>query len=104
MTHDDMERAIEFVLQQQARFFETQSGFQSHLNKLTDAALTLTGMVGKLAEAQIKTEERLIQMEERFDERFIALEQKLSQTDDRLNVLRDIVERHILGHNGKSHG
>jgi ribosome-associated translation inhibitor RaiA len=79
---------------------EVQAGFQTQLGKLTDATLTVTGLMGQVLQAQAKTEERFA----KIDERFQALEQKLSQTDDRLNVLIDIVERYITGRNGKSEG
>ena len=60
---------------------------------MTDATLTTVGLIGKLTEAQAK-------MDTKWEVRFQALTDKMSRTDDRLNVLINVVERHIHGHNG----
>ncbi len=73
MTYEEMEKTMQFILEQQAQFatdiqqirelqagfHEVQAKFQTQLGTLTDATLTLVGVVGKVAEAQERTEERL---------------------------------------------
>ena len=103
MTPEEMERAIHFIINQQAQFvtdiqqvrevqaqFATdlqamravQAEFQTQLGKVTDATLTLIGLVGRVTEAQVRTEQRLV------------------ETNDRLNTFIVTVERYINEHNG----
>lgn len=83
MTNEEMERAMQFIVGQQAQFAadiqqmkEVQNTFQRQLTTLTEATLTVVGVVGKLGEAQERTEERL-------------------------NAFITYVERYISGGNGK---
>ena len=91
---------MEFIVEQQAQFTvdiqqlkETQEAeaklWREKHSDLTDALTTIVGMVGKLAEAQ-----------ERTDEQLSELTNRQAETDDRLNVFINVVERYISG-NGK---
>jgi len=112
MTQEEMERAINFILEHQAQFaadqqqlaidigqlkesqaateqrmkeiLAVQSTHQELLTQLTETTISTVQMVGQLAKAQKKTE------------------RKLSETDDRLNILINIVERHFSDRNGKN--
>lgn len=98
MTPEEMERAIEFLLDHHAKFAseleqsrddmqiirETQREFQSQLGKLAEAVIALTGMVGRVAEAQITTEAAQSKTDER-----------LAELAERLNAFILVVERYI---------
>lgn len=79
MTSEEMQRTMEFLLAQQARF-------DARLEKLTDSQATLTASMLRIAD-------------------FIEdLTQAQKRTDERLNALLSVVERHITGpdHGAKS--
>ncbi len=105
MTNENIERAINFVVEQQAQFAadiqqlkETQIEFQNQLKQvgavqlefqnqlkqLTEATIASFTMLGKLTEIQSKTDQRIV------------------ETNDRLNIFIDVVERYISSRNGRS--
>ncbi len=112
MTQEEMERAFNFIIEHQAQFaidqqklstdiaqlkdaqaateqrlkeiLEVQSTHHELLTQLTETTISTVKMVGQLAKAQKKSEE------------------KLAQTDDRLNILINIVERYISNRNGNN--
>src|SRR5438132_1287269 len=95
MNDEQFERRMEFIVEQQAQFAvdiqqlkETQEAeaklWREKYGDLKDALTTIVGMVGKLAEAQ-----------ERTDEQLSELTSKQAETDDRLNVLISVVERYF---------
>lgn len=98
MTHEEMERAIEFVLSQQAQFAtnlqqlaDTQVTFQNQLNKVNEAVVATIGMIGKLAQAQERTEKEVQELSHKLD----ALAQRGGETEERLNAFIAVVERYI---------
>ena len=112
MTNEEMERTLQFFIDQQAQFAadiqqsrELQSSFQeiviklqNQLSRLTDSTLTMVGMMGRLAEVQEKTEELLRATDMKVGEVAQAqmhAEAKILETDERLNAFIDVVERYI---------
>ena|SRR5712692_7283254 len=98
MNNEQFERRMEFIVEHQAQFSadiqqlkQTQEAeaklWREKHNDLTDALTTIVGMVGKLAEAQQRT-----------DEQISELTNKQAETDDRLNVFVTVVERYINEH------
>jgi len=93
MTNEQFERRMEFIVEQQAKntvdiqkLQEAQTELTKKHNHLTEALTVVVGMVGRLAEAQERTEEKLTE-----------LTNKQAETDDRLNVLVGVVERYFSG-------
>lgn len=112
MSHEEMERAISFIIEHQAQFAADQQQLFSDINQLKDAqaateqrikeivgvqsvhhelltqlsetTISTVKMVGQLAKAQQKTEE------------------KLAQTDERLNIFINVVERYISNRNSNN--
>ena len=112
MTNEEMERTLQFFIDQQAQFAadiqqsrELISSFQeiiiklqNQLSRLTDSTLTIVGMMGRLAEVQEKTEELLRATDMKVGEVAQAQmhsEAKILETDERLNAFIDVVERYI---------
>ena len=106
MTEEEMQKKMEFILEQQARFAvnmellsEAQQRTEARLAEVATAqaqmARSQTHMnevVAVMAEAQ----ERMAEAQERTD-------RKMAETDERLNTLINVVERYISeGRNGKS--
>lgn len=99
--NDETQKRMEFIVEQLADLTAKQQQTDANLNRLANAALgrieRIEGVLGALAEAQVRTEEHvatLAQAQLRAEERGI-------ETDERLNSLINVVERHISeGRNG----
>ena len=95
MTNGDLDKKIEFIIEQQAQFTADIQALREVQAIQTDAVMTIVGLVGKLAEAQERTEAKL---EARFTELAAAqthTNEKVAEVAERLNIFIDVVERHI---------
>lgn len=97
MTNDEIQRTMEFILQQQASFFEGMERLrESHeqaekrISNLETAYVNIANVVTELGKAQQVLTERVNQLTE-----------AQAHTDQRLNALIDIIERR---RNGESKG
>lgn len=108
MTGDEMERAIDFLLQGQANH-------EARLGALTEQVGELTNTVTQLTE-QVAGTNRLMQMHTETQTAFIqivtqhieaqgeinaSLQANINHTDTRLDRLEAVVERYIEGRNGQ---
>ena len=102
MTDEERERKMDFILEQQAQFavaMQTLREAQARSDeKLAMYAQTqsefieiATRSIQALVDSQLRAEER----QARADERQVRMDERMAQTDERLNVLINIVERHI---------
>lgn len=109
MTPKEMQRTMEFIVEQQARFsadiqklFESDKELRQADERLRQSQATLTAAVMRIAELVEGLEKTTV---ERFAE--LAASQKLTneqlrETDERLNALINVVEKHIMARrNGK---
>lgn len=97
MTLEEADKKIEFILQMQAQF-------EAGMGKLRDSQAALTVSVAEIAgvlrESVRISDERFTRLDERLtrlDGLMIKLTEAGKATDDRLNALINIVERHITG-------
>jgi C4-type Zn-finger protein len=105
MTNEEMQRTMEFIVQQQAQFSvdiqelrEAQVRGEERVTRMEGVILRLVDVVEKVVEVQARTDQKLVEVDER-------LSQKLAETDERLNTLITVVERYISeGRNGGSPG
>jgi hypothetical protein len=111
MTPDEMDKNIEFILQMQAQFAANLGRSEANIDNLRVSVADLAGVVREsvklsddrftrladrltyLAEAQAATGKIVKELAESQKE--LAASQKT--TDDRLNALIYVVERHITG-------
>lgn len=91
MSPDDMQRTMQFLLSQQAQFAADFAKLEARFEQLTaktdkiaDGLIGLTGIVGRVAEAQYRTEE-LVRENAR----------QMKEADDRLAAHIRAVESHI---------
>jgi hypothetical protein len=98
----DIERTIEFLLEQQARFADQQAPFASDMQVIKEVIKaqeeqlgTLGTALRDLASAQVRTNEIV----ETLAERHVELAEQHKITEQNLNSLIATVERHIAGHN-----
>ena len=96
MSDEEMNKKMEFIVEQQAQFAadiqvarEIQAQDAKLLRNLSDAVMMVVGLVGSLTEAQGRTDDRLN-----------MLAQAQTRTEERLNVFLDVVERYISGTGG----
>lgn len=101
MSPDEIERTMQFLLRQQAQFAADFEKLSVKTDRMTDALVGLTGIVGRLAEAQGRTDERLSELQRRTEERFAALAERADHTEAHLNVLVDMFERHLREDHGR---
>ena len=110
MTNEEMQRTMQFIVEQQAQFVadmqqlrETQVFNEQRFEHLSNAMLELAeaearteARMASLAEAQERTEKKLAETNAETNSR-------LANTDERLNNLIIIVERYISERrNGKA--
>ncbi len=99
MTNEELEKKMEFIVEQQALFASDIGQLKDIVTRLANASLNrlenLEDKVSVLVDAQIKTEGNVSTLAERMAE----LAEAQAHTDQRLNALIDIVGQ---GRNGKS--
>lgn len=105
MTNEEMQKMMEFILQQQVTFTvnierlnEAQQRTEKNLAELAAAQAQMArqqthmnDVVAAIADAQQRTEARVAELTEAQS----RTDQKLAETDERLNVLIGVVERYF---------
>jgi ABC-type transporter Mla subunit MlaD len=98
MTSEEMERAIEFVMKQQAQFTTDLQKVTQAFGESEKTLRTVVGLLGQVAETQLQLTEAqtdLVKAQARTDE-------ALAETNERLNSLIVVVERYFS--NGRDAG
>jgi hypothetical protein len=116
MSNEEMNRKMEFIVEQQAKFAaeieitrEVQAAdrklFKAQNNKLSDALIGLVDIVGSLTRAQMGADGRidsLAEAQKRTDESIKHLSEAQARTEESLKILINVVERHISGNGGSA--
>ena len=99
MTEDDLRKKVEFIVEQQAQFTadvqqlkNLQIQAEDRMTRLESIIVRLVEVVQSLTEAQQQTNESIIKLAEIQVDTY----RKLSDTDDHLKNLIDVVERYIM--------
>ena len=87
MSPDEIQRMMQFLLTQQAQFAADFERLTSKTGTVTDAVLSLTGIVGRIAERQ--------------EEGFAELREYIKAVESHLNVVIEIFERHLREDHGQ---
>ena len=95
MTNEEMERAMEFLVQQQAQFSTDLQQVQRTLGKLTDATLGVVAMMGQLIQQHKEFAVQMAETQATTDEKLKELSEKGAETEERLNIFINVVERYI---------
>ena len=91
MTSEEMEKAIAFILEQQAQFTTNQQRHEEAMRRIEGVQEVTAQQVQHLGAAMIELTEAHTRTEATVD----ALAGRLAETDERLNALINTVERHI---------
>lgn len=100
MSNEEMDKKMEFIVEQQAQFAadiavmrELQAAdvklLREQDRKLSEAVIAVVGMVGNLTQAQKRT-----------DESIKLLTEAQARSEERLNIFINVVERYISGNGG----
>ncbi len=100
MTQDDIERNIKFIVEQQAQFVTDLHQVREVLHTHSEAITAIIGMVGRIAEAQLRTETNLAEFQRRTETRFAELAEAQRETHERLNAFIVVVEKFISRNGG----
>ena len=97
MSPDDMQRLMQFLLNQQAQFAANLQKLDANLERLSgrtdriaEGVLGLTGIVGQLAASQQRTDEHLRELRD-----------QIRETDSHLSIVVDMFERHLREDHGR---
>src|SRR5207247_119321 len=111
MSPEEMQRAMQFLLNQQAQFAADQAKFAADIAKnearwterfdrLSDGLVGLTAIVGQVVTAQLRTDEHLREMDARLTRHIEAVESHLNTVESHLNVVIEMFERHLREDHG----
>ena len=107
MSPEEMQRTLQFLLQQQAQFVAdsaaNQARFDARLEQVTSGLVGLTAIVGQvvdsvsqIAVAQKRTDEQLRSTDARLSE----LSEHVSTVESHLDVVIEMFERHLREDHG----
>jgi hypothetical protein len=104
MNNEEMNKKMEFIVEHQAKFaaeIEIAREVQAaDARRLSNAFLSLIDIVGNLTRAQIETDHSINRLSAETDEGIKRLTEAQARTDARLNILINVVDRHISGNGG----
>ena len=103
MSPEEMQRTMQFLLQQQAQFAADSARVDAQLERLSgkvdlvaDGLIGLTAIVGRLAGSVSE----LAEAQKRTDEQLRASEKHTSIVESNLNALIEMFERHLREDHG----
>ena len=112
MSPEEIERTVQSLLQQQARFAADLDRQAQRTNENTQAILGLTEIVGQLAgvvdrigQAQLRTDAHVAGLTTQLSglaEQAQGLSDQIQRTDSHLDILIEMFERHLREDHGKS--
>jgi Mg2+ and Co2+ transporter CorA len=104
MTGDEMERAIEFLLQSQAKHEARLGELTDKVNQLTEQVAETNRVVQLHAETQTAFIQIVTRHIEAQGEINASLRAGINRTDERLERLEALVERYIEGRSNNGQG
>jgi hypothetical protein len=108
MTNEEMEKTMQFILEQQAQFTANFQRLEEAREKDSARLTRLEDSFQLLVQVAQSHDERLVALAEaqmRTNEQIAAINERTAETDERLNALIAVVERYISrGGNGSSQG
>jgi len=100
MSPEEIERTIQFILQQQAQFTVDLDKLSVKTDRMTDGLIGLTAIVGRLADGQRLTDEQLRASHEQLRATDESLSEHIKTVESHLNVVIQMFERHLREDHG----
>ena len=105
MSPEEMQRAMQFLLSQQAQFAADIARNEARMTegfaRLNDGLVGLTAIVGQLAAAQLRTDEQLRESEARWRAADNSLKEHIDAVESHLDVVIEMFERHLREKHGQ---
>ena len=107
MTNEEMEKTMQFIVEQQAQFASNFQRMEEARGKDSARVTRLEESFQLLVQLAESHDERLVALAEaqiRTNEQIAAINERTAETDERLNALIAVVERYVSnrGVNGSS--
>jgi len=105
MMDEEMQRTMQFLLDQQAQFNARLQKDEERMKKDEERIARVENAMGILTELARRADERMDDAGKRmnnFDANFSLLNEKMAETVQRLDALIIIVERYLSNRNGSS--
>jgi hypothetical protein len=94
MSPEEIDRTVQFLLRQQAQFAADFERLSGKTDLIADGLIGLTGIVGRIADAQERTDRQLKETDARLSEHIKTVE-------SHLNVVVEMFERHLREDHGR---
>jgi len=108
MSPEELQRAMQFLLNQQAQFAadlaKNETRWTERFDRITDGLVGLTGIVGQLAASQQRTDEQVRELREsdaRLQEQIRATDGHIRDVESHLNIVIEMFERHLREDHGQ---
>jgi hypothetical protein len=101
MTPEEMGQAMQFVLRQQSQFAADIEKLTVKTDRIADGLIGLTGLVGRLAEGQERTDQQLRENDARLSYADAELREYIRTVEAHLNILIEMFERHLRDSHGE---
>jgi predicted nuclease with TOPRIM domain len=95
MTNEEIQKVMEFIIKQQESLLDAMTQAEARTSKLETAVVDLFGVVTDIGKAQKELADKMTELADKMTE----LAEAQAHTEQRLNVVVDIIER---GQNGRS--
>jgi hypothetical protein len=103
MSPEEIERTVQFLLQQQAQFAADFGRLSAKTDRIADGLIGLTGIVGQLAAAQERTNQQISELQGQAKEtntRVTDLGEYIKTVESHLDVVIEMFERHLREDHG----
>jgi methyl-accepting chemotaxis protein len=104
MSPEEMQRTLQFLLAQQAQFATNLEKLTGQTDRIADAIVGLTGIVGHIAERQERTDQQIRETNTRVEQlgtRVDQLGDYIKSVESHLNVVIQMFERHLREDHGR---
>lgn len=98
MTNEEMQKMMEFILQQQATFTVNLERLEENVNQLAESQRRTEATIGQIVQVQLRMTDvvaAIADAQQRTEARVAELAEAQAHTDERLNSLINVVERYF---------
>jgi hypothetical protein len=100
MSPEEIERTVQFLLQQQAQFEANLARLSGKTDLIADGLIGLTGIVGRMSAELEENARQLRESREQLREADADLREYIRTVESHLNVLIEMFERHLREDHG----